>query len=54
MSKELSFECADYYQLFDLLIDAAGKEWLESPTIMLDGKRRSDVAPVVRTVFPLR
>ena len=41
MSKELSFEGADYYQLFDLLIDAAGKEWSESPTIMLDGKRRS-------------
>jgi len=41
MSKELSFEGADYYRLFDLLIDAAGKEWSESPSIMLDGKRRS-------------
>ena len=41
MSTELSFEGDDYYRLFDLLIDAAGKEWSESPTIMLDGKRRS-------------
>jgi hypothetical protein len=41
MLTELSFEGDDYYQLFDLLIDAAGKEWLESPTIMLDGQRRS-------------
>ena len=41
MSEELRFEGADYYQLFDLLIDAAGKEWSESPTIILDGKRRS-------------
>jgi hypothetical protein len=41
MLTELSFEGDDYYQLFDLLIDAAGKEWSESPTIMLDGKRRS-------------
>ena len=41
MSEELRFEGPDYYQLFDLLIDAAGKEWSESPTIILDGKRRS-------------
>jgi hypothetical protein len=41
MSTELSFEGDDYYRLFDLLIDAAAKEWSESPTIMLDGKRRS-------------
>jgi hypothetical protein len=41
MLTELSFEGDDYYRLFDLLIDAAGKEWSESPTIMLDGKRRS-------------
>ena len=41
MLTELSFEDNDYYQLFDLLIDAAGKEWSESPTIMLDGKQRS-------------
>ncbi len=41
MLTELSFEGEDYYRLFDLLIDAAGKEWSESPTIMLDGKRRS-------------
>ena len=41
MSTELSFEGDDYYRLFDLLIDAAGKEWSESPTIILDGRRRS-------------
>jgi hypothetical protein len=41
MLTELSFEGDDYYRLFDLLIDAAEIEWLESPTIMLDGKRRS-------------
>jgi hypothetical protein len=41
MLTELSFEGDDYYRLFDLLIDAAGKKWSESPSIMLDGKRRS-------------
>jgi hypothetical protein len=41
MLTELSFEGDDYYRLFDLLIDAAGKEWSESPTIILDGRRRS-------------
>ena len=41
MSKELSFEGNDYYGLFDLLIDAAGKEWSEYPSIILDGKPRS-------------
>ena len=41
MSKELSFEGDDYYQLFDLLIDATRKDWSESPTIILDGQRRS-------------
>jgi hypothetical protein len=41
MSKELSFEGDDYYGLFDLLIDATGKDWSESPTIILDGQRRS-------------
>jgi hypothetical protein len=40
-SKELSFEGNDYYRLFDLLIDATGKEWSEYPSIMLDGKRQS-------------
>ena len=37
MSKEFSFEGDDYYRLFDLLIHAAGKEWSEYPSIMLDG-----------------
>jgi hypothetical protein len=41
MSNELSFEGNDYYRLFDLLIDATGKEWSEYPSIILDGKRRS-------------
>jgi hypothetical protein len=41
MSTELNFEGDDYYRLFDLLIDAAGREWSESPSIMLDGKRQS-------------
>jgi hypothetical protein len=41
MSKKLSFEGTDYYRLFDLLIDAAGKEWSESPSIMLNGQQRS-------------
>ena len=41
MSTELSFEGDDYYRLFDLLIDATGKDWSESPTIILDGQRRS-------------
>jgi hypothetical protein len=40
-STELSFEGDDYHRLFDLLIDAARNEWSESPTIMLDGQRRS-------------
>ena len=41
MSKELSFEGDNYYRLFDLLIHAAGKEWSEYPSIMLDGKRQN-------------
>jgi len=41
MSEELIFEGDDYYQLFDLLIDATAKEWSGYPSIMLYGKRQS-------------
>jgi hypothetical protein len=36
----LSFEGADYYQLFDLLIEAASKDWSQYPypRVKINGK----------------
>src|SRR6516225_1607541 len=41
LGRVYSFEGDDYYRLFDLLIHAAGKEWSEFPSILLDGKRQN-------------